>query len=1716
MSEAISQMDEGGTGIVVVADSQVVGWLSAQQLVKLMALGVDCTTTKISAVMQQHTAMTIKPCQLLNIATVLSRLHQYQSSCLLVIDEQGKLIGTVTAESILQSLEIPADSSTPESVVGNVSEAIFKTEASTLNEFWGQQSIDVNEENTAKLKLALETTKTIYWERNLTNNQIYFLNNVVVGSEPEAKGTVYWDEVMTLVHPDDREIVELANQSAIANLGSFEIEHRLLISGQTSAYKRVLARGTVLRDRIGRPTRMIGVTMDIDHRLEAQASLTQANQELEMQLAERAIALQQKNEQLLAEQTALATSEERFRFLAESIPQQVWITRADGYCEYVNQRTLDYFGTTPEQILGWQWEKFVHPDDQERCLAAWSHSLATGANYEIELRLLSADAITYRWHLGRALPLRDHEGNIVNWFGTNTDIHDLVTAKVSLRESESRYQTIAKISPVGIFRTDVSGNCIYVNQCWCEIAQMTPQEAAGQGWVRAIHPADQEHVWQQWYEAVANNQVFRSEYRFQRPDGSYRWVIGQAVAEKEETGNILSYVGTITDISDHKRTEEALAERVRLADFRGEVDTILTQSSTLQEMMRHCTEALVKNLDAAFARIWLLNPQNNVLELQVSSGIYTHIDGQHRSVPLGQFKIGLIAQAGQPYLTNSVQDDPRISNKEWAKQESMVAFAGYPLIVEGETLGVIALFSRQILRESTFTALGIAAHEIAIGIKRKQAEVALQESEERFRNLVETSSDWVWEVDENIIYTYVSPKIRDILGYEPQELLGKSPLELLPPEELERVLSIFEPIAAAQQPFKCLENINLHKDGHLVTLETSGVPIFNAEGKFCGYRGIDRDVTARKQAESKLREIQARLQAILDNSPAVIYLIDTQNRFVLVNHQYEKLFHTTQDEIVGKSIYDVWPRHVADGFAVNNHLVIAGGNPIEVEEIVPQEDGLYTYISVKFPLKDSNGVSYAVCGISTDITDRKRAEEELRQSEEYFRLLVESIKDYAIYMLDPQGQVMSWNSGAECITGYQTPEIVGRHFSCFFPPEEIAQDIPQQQLEMAAAQGRCECESIFVRKDGSNFWANCILTALRDASGNLRGFSKVTRDITDRKLAEESLLRFQKAIESTSDAVVITDVRGVSIYVNPAFVGLYGYNLEQLEAAGGTWVISQQPQDSQQILTAIHRGQSWRGEVTMRSRTGQILQVDLRIDAIKDTKGKIFGTVCIHTDITKRQQVEEGLRLRDRAIAASSNGIIIADASIPNGPIIYVNPAFERITGYSYEEVIGQNFRLFHSAEINQPGLQELNAAMQTGKAGTVILRDYRKDGSLFWSELNISPVYDHTDKLTHYIGIQTDITERQQAETALLISQQRLQYLLTSSPAIIYACKTSGDFGALFISENVSTLLGYEAAQITEDSSFWISRIHPEDIPQVVANLANVLQQGHYKLEYRFLHQDGTYRWLYDKGKVVRDDIGNPVELVGYRADITDRKQLEEELKVGLEKEKELSELKSRFVSMTSHEFRTPLSIILSSSELLEHYHHKLTPEKQLTHLNRIQTAVKRMTEMLDDVLIIGKAEAGKLEFVPQSFDLVAYCRHLVEETQVHFSNYQIDFTSEKESIECCMDDKLLGHILSNLLSNAIKYSPANSHIKFMLKTLNGQAIFEIQDEGIGIPPEDIPHLFESFHRASNVGNILGTGLGLAIVKKCVDIYKGEIFVKSILGVGTVFTVNLPLNNQI
>lgn len=227
----------------------------------------------------------------------------------------------------------------------------------------------------------------------------------------------------------------------------------------------------------------------------------------------------------------------------------------------------------------------------------------------------------------------------------------------------------------------------------------------------------------------------------------------------------------------------------------------------------------------------------------------------------------------------------------------------------------------------------------------------------------------------------------------------------------------------------------------------------------------------------------------------------------------------------------------------------------------------------------------------------------------------------------------------------------------------------------------------------------------------------------------------------------------------------------------------------------------------------------------------------------------------------------------------------------------------------------------------------------------------------------------------------------------------------------------------------------------------------------------------------------------------------------------KEVNQLKSEFVSMISHDFRNPLNTILLCAGLLEDNDHLLSKEKKLTHFQLIHSAIQDMARLLDEVLLIGKADSGKLQYQPIPMDLVPFCWQLVEEAQFSAGEkHQLVFTSLGEFREALWDESLLRHILGNLLANAIKYSPQGSTIQFELIGQEKTVVFRIQDGGIGIPPEDQKQLFQPFNRASNVGKIAGTGLGLAIVKKCVEAHGGLISVTSEVGVGTSFTVTLPL----
>ncbi|MEF8713471.1 MAG: PAS domain-containing protein [Accumulibacter sp.] len=290
----------------------------------------------------------------------------------------------------------------------------------------------------------------------------------------------------------------------------------------------------------------------------------------------------------------------------------------------------------------------------------------------------------------------------------------------------------------------------------------------------------------------------------------------------------------------------------------------------------------------------------------------------------------------------------------------------------------IFLATKGPLRTQDGSVVGIfgISHDIT---DRKLAELSLAESEKRFHDIVEVSADWVWEVDAQGRYTYVSDSVESLLGYTPAEILGRTPFDLMPADEAARVGAIFAAIAARKEPFRDLDNISVHKDGSLRHVWTNGMPILAPDGTLLGYRGLDRDITPRKRAEQELQTTQDMLHAVINTIPDLLWLKDLEGRYLTCNARFEAFFGAGKADIVGKTDFDFVPRELAEFFREKDRAALAADTSVEnEEEVVFASDGhRERLLTIKTPYRDSQGTLIGVLGIARDITERKAAEQSL-------------------------------------------------------------------------------------------------------------------------------------------------------------------------------------------------------------------------------------------------------------------------------------------------------------------------------------------------------------------------------------------------------------------------------------------------------------------------------------------------------------------------------------------------------------------------------------------------------------------------------------------------------------------------------------------------------------------------------------------------------------------
>jgi PAS domain S-box-containing protein len=394
-------------------------------------------------------------------------------------------------------------------------------------------------------------------------------------------------------------------------------------------------------------------------------------------------------------------------------------------------------------------------------------------------------------------------------------------------------------------------------------------------------------------------------------------------------------------------------------------------------------------------------------------------------------------------------------------------------------------------------------------------------------------------------------------------------------------------------------------------------------------------------------------------------------------------------------------------------------------------------------------------------------------------------------------------------------------------------------------------------------------------------------------------------------------------------------------------------------------------------------------------------------------------------------------------------------------------------------------------------------------------PLHDAQGNITGLVGINMDITERKQAENALLQKHILLQTLIDTIPDAIFAIDREGRY--------VVSNKAYTALANLSSPDELIEKTVYDIFPTTLAKQFNiddeeVMSQNHPRLglEYHMIDSSGKKKWASMTKVPFHDEERNVIGLVGISNDITERKKADalalenEHLKTQFKKEQEQNSLIQRIISTLSHDMRTPLSVISTSGDILARYSNQLTEEKQKEKLDTISHQVKFILELLDDTVQVAR---GRHEFHPTLVNLATLCQISIDEARTaKNTNHQLIFDNIGEIETVFIDETLISRILLNLISNAIKYSPNGGEIRLQLDQRDDLIILSVVDYGIGVSSNDLPHIFDLLYRASNVKDILGTGLGLSIVKDCVDRHQGIISVQSEVGKGSSFTVKLPV----
>jgi PAS domain S-box-containing protein len=616
-----------------------------------------------------------------------------------------------------------------------------------------------------------------------------------------------------------------------------------------------------------------------------------------------------------------------------------------------------------------------------------------------------------------------------------------------------------------------------------------------------------------------------------------------------------------------------------------------------------------------------------------------------------------------------------------------------------------------------------------------------------------------------------------------------------------------------------------------------------------------------------------------------------------------------------------------------------------------------------------------------------------------------------------------------------------------------------------------------------------------------------------RRALEDMSRRARLLIDTANDAVITIDPQSVIIDWNRTAERMFGWPRE--DAVGRVITDLIVPPAHRE---AHHRGMkrflehrtpgilNRRVEITALDRSGREFDIELSVWPVES--GTAFTFSAFIRDISERRSAEAALRASEEkyrlVVENAHEGIVVSQ----DGMLKYANPRALALTERTLEEAMSTPFiEMVHPDDRARVYGNYLRRMRGEAVDPVYVFKIVTTTGIV--RSIQIAAVAIEWEGRPATLNFLTDVTRQVALQESLAQTLAERETILETTAVgvmFIQAGRIKWINDALeqsMLGWGDGEMIGKTGEVAFADHADW-SRFLQECIPALES-------AGTYSGDWHVRRKDGSGWWCHMSAKALKpSDLG--AGTMWFFLDISGRKRAEEEVRRALLRERELSELKTRFMSITSHEFRTPLAAILSSAELLEDFD-DLPPAERKELLRIVKGAVAKMNGLIDQVMLIGRAESDKLEFRPAPTDPEALLRTIVRETsQALDHRCPIQVRVRGQPGERMLDAQLLAHALGNLLANAVKYSPAGATVELEVESRPGSLTFLVIDRGIGIPPEDHARLFESFHRARNVANIEGTGLGLTIVRQCIALHGGTVDFESVPGKGSVFIVCLPV----